>query len=526
MKRVEEVVDVWFDSGAMPFAQHHYPFENKENFDDLFPADYICEGIDQTRGWFYSLLAISTFVTGKSPYKNVLVNDLLLDKDGKKMSKSKGNVLDAFELFDKYGADAVRWYLYYVSPAWSPTKFDEAGLREVVSKFFNTYKNVYNLFTLYANNDGINANDFYVIPEKRSELDRWILSRLNSLVKNVNDDFDQFDLTKATRKIQDFVNEDLSNWYIRRSRRRYWKSELDTDKKSVYTTTFEVLLTVSKLAAPFAPFITEEIYRNLTGEESVHLAEYPACDESLIDELLEERMEVTRNAVGLGRAARESVKIKVRQPLSKVLLDGKFEEMLGSLKDVIKEELNVKDVEFISDVSEYMDYKLKPNFRVLGPLLGKNMGAFGKALSALNPFEVINKLDAGEKVSLEFAGETFEAEAEHIDYQVLQKEGFTVETENNLFVILDNTLTEELVEEGYAREFVSKVQQMRKNNGFDVIDNIKIFYSSTPEFSKGVEAHREFIMKETLALELLSLETEGEKMNLNGHDVEVMIERV
>ena len=325
MSRISEVIDCWFDSGAMPFAQHHYPFENSDNFDELFPADFICEGIDQTRGWFYSLMAISTFIKKQAPYKNVLVNDLVLDKDGKKMSKSKGNTVDPFQLFDKYGADAMRWYLLSVSPAWTPTKFDEDGLKEVVSKFFGTLRNVYNFFVLYSNNDGINPSDFEIPYDKRPELDRWILSKYNGLIKSVTADMDNYDHMKSVREIQYFVNEDLSNWYIRRARRRFYSEDLTEDKKSVYATTYEVLVGITKLIAPFAPFISDEMFIKLTGSDSVHLADFPACREELIDPKTDERMDLVRDLVALGRGAREKEKIKVRQPLNEVLIDGKFE---------------------------------------------------------------------------------------------------------------------------------------------------------------------------------------------------------
>ena len=306
MTRVKDVIDCWFDSGSMPFAQHHYPFENKENFDELFPADFICEGIDQTRGWFYSLIAISTFVMGKSPYKNVLVNDLILDKDGKKMSKSRGNTVDPFEMFDKYGADVLRWYLLYVSPAWTPTKFDVDALKEVQSKFFGTIKNVYNFFSLYANTDNIDPKEFFIPYNERPELDRWILSKYNNLKKYVEVELERYDMTKTVRAIQDFVNEDLSNWYIRRSRRRFWDTELTLDKKSVYNTTFEVLVGIAQMVAPFSPFLSEELYRKLTGELSVHISHYPRCNDELIDEKLEHKMDLVKNLVTLGRASREA----------------------------------------------------------------------------------------------------------------------------------------------------------------------------------------------------------------------------
>ncbi|HLS52918.1 MAG TPA: isoleucine--tRNA ligase, partial [Tissierellaceae bacterium] len=343
MTREKDVIDVWFDSGAMPFAQHHYPFENKDIFfDELFPADFINEGIDQTRGWFYSLLAISTFVTGKSPFKNVLVNDLILDKEGKKMSKSRGNTVDPFELFDKYGADVLRWYLVHVSPPWTPTRFDEDGLREVESKFFRSIRNVYNFFSLYANTDDVDPREFFVEYEDRPEIDRWILSKYNSLLKKAKENMDSFEVTRVVRDIQEFVIEDLSNWYIRRNRRRFWSTELDKDKKAVYNTSYEILVGISKIIAPFVPYTAEELYQNLVGGESVHLEYYPKANEELIDKDLEEKMDLVRDLVGLGRASRENVRIKVRQPLNEVLIDGKYEEMISDLVPLIKEELNVK----------------------------------------------------------------------------------------------------------------------------------------------------------------------------------------
>lgn len=528
MTRVPEVIDVWFDSGAMPFAQYHYPFENKENFDELFPADYICEGIDQTRGWFYSLIAISTFVTGKSPYKNVLVNDLLLDKDGKKMSKSRGNTVDSFDLFDRYGADAVRWYLNYVSPAWVPTKFDEDGLKEVKSKFFRTLENVYNFFTLYANIDGIKATDFHIPENERPELDRWILSKFNNLVDGVTEAMDQYDLTRAVRKMQEFVNEDLSNWYIRRSRRRFWNSDLDVDKKSVYNTTHEILVGVVKLVAPIAPYISEEIYRNLSGGVSVHLADYPTVDTALVDTDLESKMDLSRTLVGLGRAARESVKIKVRQPIGRIYLDGAKEEMLGDLVDLIKEELNVKEVEFIADVKAYMHFTLKPNFRALGPILGKDMGAFGKAIQGLDAAAVVAAFDRGEKVAVKVTEErTVEVDNEQLLVNILSKEGFTVEMAGNDFVILDTHLSEQLIQEGYAREFISRVQQMRKSLDFEVSDNIRIYYESTAEFEQAIDKFSEYVMDETLATIIEPLgQRAGEKHDLNGHATTIALVQI
>lgn len=527
MTRVKEVIDCWFDSGAMPFAQQHYPFENKEVFDTLFPADFICEGIDQTRGWYYSLLAIATFVMGETPYKNVLVNDLILDKFGKKMSKSRGNGVDPFELFDKYGADVIRWYLYYVSPAWTPTKFDEEGVQEVESKFFGTLKNVYNFFTLYANTDGINATDFYIEPADRPELDRWILSKLNNVVKSSREAMDVFDTTKVVRRIQEFVNEDLSNWYIRRSRRRFWASELTEDKKAVYNTTHEVLVAICELAAPFAPYITEEIYRNLTGEKSVHLAYYPVVDEQMIDPRTEERMDLIKSLVTLGRAARESVKIKVRQPISHVVLDGKYKEIIEDLSDLIMEELNVKEVKFVKELDQYMNFSLKPNFKTAGPKLGKNVGAFSKALASMDAFDTSMRLEAGETLTVDLNGEAFEFDKELVMVAISSKEGFTVRMENNLFIILDTNLTDELVEEGYAREMVSRIQQLRKSNDFDMMDHIRVEYNSTDEFVSAIEKHCDYVKEETLATEFVRVENNDfETFKLNGHDTSIKLTKL
>ena len=527
MQRVPDVIDCWFDSGAMPFAQHHYPFENKDTFDGLFPADFICEGIDQTRGWFYSLLAISTFVMGKAPYKNVLVNDLILDKDGKKMSKTRGNTVDSFELFDKYGADVVRWYLYYVSPAWTPTRFDEEGLKEVDSKFFRTVKNVYNFFTLYANTDNINVADFYIPENERPELDRWIISKLNNLVKSVRAEMEVYDTTKAVRRIQEFVSEDLSNWYIRRSRRRFWDSDLTDDKKAVYNTTFEVLETVMRLSAPFAPHLTEEIYRNLTGEESVHLSYYPEIKEDLIDKAVEEKMDLVRTLVTLGRGSRETVRIKVRQPLEKVLIDGKYEEMIKDLVPLIMEELNVKNVEFAKNLSEYMNFTLKPNFRELGPVLGKKIGLFGKKLSLMDGSQVVPVLETGGEIEVDLDGEIFKAGKDKLDIRIEAKEGFTVSMESNVFVILDTTLNKDLINEGFAREMISRIQQMRKNNGYEMMDNIKIFYNADDEFIEGIDVFDEYVKGETLAQSLeISDDKEFEEYVLNDHNVKIFIEKI
>nr|WP_315023294.1 isoleucine--tRNA ligase [uncultured Aminipila sp.] len=526
MNRIPEVMDCWFDSGSMPFAQQHYPFENKEKFDEeLFPADFICEGIDQTRGWFYSLLAISTFIKGKAPYKNVLVNDLILDKEGKKMSKSKGNTVDPFVLFDKYGADATRWYLLYVSPAWSPTKFDEDGLIEIVSKFFGTLKNVYNFFVLYSNQDNIDPAKIDVPYAERPELDRWVLSKYNQLVLDVTEEMNRYDHMKTVRKIQEFVTEDLSNWYIRRARRRFWGEGMTEDKKSVYATTYEVLVGISQLIAPFAPFIADEMYTKLTGNESVHISFFPKANEALVDKNVEERMDLVRTMVGLGRGTREKERIKVRQPLSEILVDGKYEALISDLTPLMMEELNVKKVVFETKLDQFMNYTLKPNFKVAGPVLGAKIKAFGGALAQADPAELVGKLEADGEATLNVGGEDFTINKDLVEIKINAKEGFSVAMENNIFTILDTTINQDLVDEGLARELISKIQQLRKQNDFEMMDNIRIYVAADDAVKTAVEAHKAYIMKETLAVEIT--EKSGlDEYDLNGHKTGIDVERV
>ena len=525
MTREKDVIDVWFDSGSMPFAQWHYPFENKDNFDELFPADFICEGIDQTRGWFYSLLAISTYMTGKSPYKNVLVNDLILDKEGKKMSKSRGNTVAPFELFDKYGADVVRWYLLYVSPPWNPTKFDEDGLREMESKFFRSLRNIYNFFSLYANTDDIDPRTFQVKYEDRDEIDKWLLSKYNRLVKVVRDDMDKFELTKVVREISDFVIEELSNWYIRRNRRRFWKTDKDDSKFAVYSTTYEVLLGISKLIAPIVPFISEELFRSLTDEESVHLADFPQFDEEKINDKIENRMDLVRDLVTLGRAAREEAKIKVRQPLSKVIIDGKYKKIISDLSDLIIEELNVKEVIFENDLSQFMNFELKPNFREVGKLLGSKVKSFSKYLNSVDAKKLLDDLENG-PVKIEIDGEEIEINKDYVLVNIRSKKGFDVNMANNIFVILDTDLNEELINEGYVREFISKIQQFRKKLDLDVLDNIEISFVSDKEVTEALFNDEEFIKSETLAKKIEEKDQGGEESSLNGHPVKINIKKV
>nr|MCR4710296.1 isoleucine--tRNA ligase [Clostridiales bacterium] len=526
MHRVPDVMDCWFDSGSMPFAQWHYPFEHKDDFDKLFPADFICEGIDQTRGWFYSLMAVSTIVKGVAPYKNVLVNDLILDKEGKKMSKHKGNTVSPFEMLDKYGADATRWYLLSVSPAWTPTKFDEDGLIDVVSKFFGTLRNIYNFFVLYANMDEIDPRTFEVPYAERPELDRWILSKYNQLIKDVTEFMDEYDHMKTVRAITNFVAEDLSNWYIRRARRRFFAEELTDDKKAAYATTYEILVGVAKLIAPIAPFISDEIYINLTGEETVHVAYMPKADESLIDKSVEERMDLVRTLVSLGRGIREKERIKVRQPLNEVLVDGKYERIISDLTPLITEELNVKKVVFENDLDQYMNFTLKPNFRAAGPALGKNVKAFGAYMAKVDPKEFITEIENKGSVVVELNMEDYTITKDFLDIRIEAKEGFAVAMENNVFAILDTTLDQDLIDEGLARELISKVQQMRKAENFEMMDNINIYLNCDDEVRAAVEKHMDYIKSETLAQNLEFCDAELDKYDLNGHKSGIKVYKI
>ena len=524
MNRVTDVIDCWFDSGAMPFAQYHYPFENQELFETQFPADYICEGIDQTRGWFYTLMVISTFVKGVSPYKNVLVNDLLLDAHGKKMSKSKGNIVEPFSTMKEYGADTVRFYLPYVSPVWVPLKFDFNGLKEVHSKFFNPLKNTYNFFSMYANIDNIDINECNIALNKREEIDRWLISKYNKLLKYVTESYDKYDLNLVVRALTDFVSEDLSNWYIRRNRNRFWAKDLDDSKKAVYMTTYEVLVGLSKMMAPVVPYLSDEIYTNLTKEYSVHTADFPKYDESLIDESLEEKMDLVRNLISIGRNIREENKLRVRQPLQEILIDGKNESILSDLTQLIKEELNVKDVVFVTDTSKYMNYVLKPNFKVVGKVFGSNLKEYQEKLLSLS-LEDIKRLENNETIKMNVNGDDYEVTSDMVDIRISAKEGFNVGMENNNFVILNATLTDELVKEGIAREVVSKVQLMRKNNGLELTDRIVIKYSADELICNAIEEFSDYIKHETLADELINSEVSQNEFVIDDKKIAIEISK-
>ena len=525
MTRIPDVLDCWFDSGSMPFAQYHYPFENTELFESQFPADFICEGIDQTRGWFYTLMVISTFVKGCSPFKNVLVNDLLLDSEGKKMSKSRGNIVEPFTTIKEYGADTVRFYLPYVSPVWTPLKFDIAGLKEVYSKFFNPLKNTYSFFAMYANIDEIDTDMCAIEYQDREEIDKWLLSKYNKLVKDVRNSFDEYDLNKVVHYLTNFVSDDLSNWYIRRNRSRFWASKLDNSKKSVYLTTYEVLVGLSKLIAPITPYISEELYRNLTNEESVHLADYPVCNESLINEEIENRMDLVRDLISTGRYVREEAKIKVRQPLQEALLDIKDKDVIGDLTDLIKEELNVKEVIYVSDLTKYMDLTVKPNFKEVGKVFGKNIKDFQEKLTNLTTDD-INTLNSGNSIKMTIDNTEYGVNKDMVDIRISSKEGFNVGTINNKFIILNTELSKELLDEGLARETISKIQQLRKSYNFDIMDRIKVYYHATDEYTNSINKHLEFIKKETLATEFINDNSLELDTNINDYQVGFKLERM
>jgi len=526
MTRVKDVMDVWFDSGAMPYAQFHYPFENKELFESQFPADFIAEGVDQTRGWFYVLLVISTIISGESSFKNVVVNDMMLDAYGKKMSKSTGNIIDPVEIMSKYGADPVRWYMLYVSPVWTPLKFNEEGLKEVHSKFFNPFKNTYSFFQMYANTDGINIDECNIDYENREEIDKWLLSKYNKLLMKVTEAYDKFDLNEVVKMITTFVSDDLSNWYIRRNRNRFWTSELDNSKKSVYKTTYEVLVGLCKICAPIIPYTTEEIYKNLTGEDSVHLADFPEVNKELINDEIETKMDLVRDLISIGRNVREETKIKVRQPLSEILLDGKNENIIGDLTDLIKEELNVKEIEFVKDLSTYMNFTVKPNFKVVGKVFGSNIKEFQEKLLKLTDEEV-SKLQNSEKINMTIKEVEYEIDLTMVDIRIDSKEGFNVGMLNNEFVILNTALTDELINEGNARETISKIQQLRKTLDFDIIDRIKVEYNSDDEYSNSIKEFIEFISSETLAVEFIRVDKDlEEKFDINGYSVGFKLTKV
>ena len=524
MTRITDVLDCWFDSGAMPFAQYHYPFENKELFESQYPADFISEGIDQTRGWFYSLLVISTFVTGESSFKSVLVNDLLLDKNGQKMHKSRGNALSPFEIMEEYGADTVRFYMLYASPVWTPLKFDIEGLKEVYSKYISTFKNAYSFFEMYANADDVDPREYDIPVKDRELIDKWLLSKLNRLIKNVNEAYQEYDLNKVTKLIVPFLNDDLSNWYIRSNRRRFWDSELTTSKKAVYQTMYEALVALCKLCAPITSFLTEEIYQKLTGEKSVHLADFPVENTDLIVEAIEERMDLVRDVCSLGRFAREEANIKVRQPISKLILPKSDQMIIGDLLPVIQEELNVKNIEFKPDMSDYLEYTVKPNFKVLGKTLGSKVKLLQDVLSKLSPKEISQIESEGLVVKLD--GEDLELNNDNVIITLKQKEGYASQSNNKTCVVLETELTEELILEGLAREFVRKVQALRKEKDFVITDHIIVSYNGTEKIDKMLELYKDYVMGEVLGDELIVNKRLKNKETMNDEWACIKVERV
>lgn len=510
MKRTPEVIDCWFDSGSMPYAQWNFPAENKELFEQNFPADFICEGIDQTRGWFYSLLAISTLLFDKPAFKNIIVNDLILDKDGQKMSKSRGNVVFPTEIINQYGVDPLRWYFVTSSSPWIPKRFDIKGIEEVYRKFFDTLFNTYNFFALYANIDKFDPDCDSIPIQKRLEIDRWILSRLYTVVENVQNQMENYDTTKAGRILYDFLLDDVSNWYVRRNRRRFWKSEDSKDKLAAYQTLFEVLLTFSKLIAPIVPFVSEEIYQNLRTNkmpESVHLSEYAVVDEnkkSLQNEDLEYTMQTAQQVVSLARALRNEAKIKVRQPLKEITISSPSKTMLNAahkMETIIKEEINVKSISSTEDATKFVIRKAKPNFKVLGPRFGKHMGTVSDIIKNWKSDEIA-KLEEEGKITVFIEGQEAVVHLEDVELHEENVGNYSVGKEANLTVALNLEITAELEKEGLAREFVNRIQNLRKESKLDVTDRIEIYYQAPVKIHQAAKELAEYIKTETLAVQL------------------------
>ena len=524
MNRIPDVIDVWYDSGCVPFAQYHYPFENKEYFETHYPADFIAEGLDQTRGWFYTLLVVNTFLFGQSPFKNVLVNDLVLDKFGQKMHKSRGNAVEPFTILDKYGADATRWYMMYTSPVWTPLKFDEDGIKEVNSKFFSTLKNTYTFFEMYANADNLDPREFNVKYKDLEDIDKWLLSKYNNLVKNVTDSMDSYDLNKVVHFIQDFVCDDLSNWYIRRNRRRFWQSELDNSKKAVYKTTYDVLVGLCKMIAPIAPFVSDEIYTKLTGEEDVCLSDYPTYDKKLIDNKLEEKMDLVIELISYARNIREDAKIKVRQPISEVIFEEKYKEKISEFESLFKEELNVKNVLWEKDLSKYLTVSYKPNFKEAGKLFGGNINAFKEYLETIS-MEDASKLENG-TLKVKLNSEEYTVLPSYVIKEVKSTPGYNAVMLNYKTVIINTNLTQDLINEGIAREIVSKVQNLRKTSGFDISDRINMIYTGSKEIIDAVNQFKNYIMDEVLALTLEISDKASDELKINDYDMKVSIKQI
>lgn len=527
MKRVSDVIDCWFDSGSMPFAQWHYPFENKEMFENNFPADFISEAIDQTRGWFYTLIAISTLLFEKAPYKNVVVLGHVQDKDGRKMSKHIGNVVNPWDVLNKQGSDAVRWYFYSNSAPWLPNRFHDEAVSESQRKFMGTLWNTYAFYVLYADIDKFDPTKHTLDKDKLTLLDKWILSKLNYVIRTVDEYLENYKITEATRVIQDFTDE-LSNWYVRRSRERFWASELTEDKITAYMTLYTVLTEFSKVCAPFIPFMTEMIYRNLvlnvdkTAPESVHLCDFPVANAEFDFPEIEAEMDAARKIVILGRACRNAANVKNRQPTAKIFVQTK-EKLNEVYRDIILDELNVKALEVTDDASSFISYNFKPQMRTMGPKYGKIMRAIFEEVNKMDGAAVMATLNAGEMVKLTVEGTDVEFGMEDVLVETLQKDGFVSDSDGIYTVVLDTNLTDELIEEGFVREILSKIQTMRKDSDFEVQDNIKVLYFGSEKIDAIIKANKDEISAQALAVSIENAENDGKEWNINGEKVKISI---
>ena len=532
MHRVPEVIDCWFDSGAMPFAQHHYPFENKDLFEQQFPADFISEAVDQTRGWFYSLLAESTLLFNKAPYKNVIVLGHVQDENGQKMSKSKGNAVDPFDALNKYGADAIRWYFYINSAPWLPNRFHGKAVVEGQRKFMSTLWNTYAFFVLYANIDNFDATKYTLNYDKLPVMDKWLLSKLNTMVKTVDADLDSYKIPEAARALQEFVD-DMSNWYVRRSRERFWAKGMEQDKINAYMTLYTALVTVAKAAAPMIPFMTEDIYQNLVrsidanAPESIHLCDYPKVNEAWIDKDLEANMEELLEIVVLGRACRNTANIKNRQPIGTMYV--KAEKAMDKFyTDIIADELNVKEVKFADDVESFISYSFKPQLRTVGPKYGKLLNGIRTALSEIDGTAAMKELRENGVLTLDIDGNKVELAEEDLLIETAQTEGYVTETDGETSVVLDTNLTPELIQEGFVREIISKVQTMRKEAGFEVMDKIIVYAKDNDKIMDIMKANQDEIKREVLAENIILGEAEGytKEWNINKEAVTLGVSKV
>ena len=532
MKRVPEVIDCWFDSGAMPFAQHHYPFENKDLFEQQFPADFISEAVDQTRGWFYSLLAESTLLFNKAPYKNVIVMGHVQDENGQKMSKSKGNAVDPFNALETYGADAIRWYFYTSSAPWLPKRFSGKAVQEGQRKFMGTLWNTYAFFVLYANIDNFDASKYTLEYDKLPVMDKWLLSKLNSTVAEVDSNLDQYRIPEAAKALQDFVDE-MSNWYVRRSRERFWAKGMEQDKINAYMTLYTALVTICKAAAPMIPFMTEDIYQNLvrsndaSAPESIHLCDFPVVNKDHIDKKLEEDMEDVLDAVVMGRACRNEAAIKNRQPISRMYIKSDF-TLSEFYQEIIEDELNVKEVVFTDDVRDFTSYTFKPQLRTVGPKYGKQLGGIQKHLAALDGNAAMDELNADGALKFDVDGVAVELTKDDLLIDMAQKEGYVSQEDNKMTVVLDTNLTPELVEEGFVYEIISKIQTMRKESGFEVTDHIRVSINGNDRLSEIARKNKDAISGKVLADELTSGAeyAVSKEWNINGENAVIAVERV